>query len=263
MWRYYFVMGFLFLMCAAIVDDTKPLVYVCPQGRATAIDNAGNIYLVDNNYNLKIYKRGIDTFNKIFSLINYGADPIIDVSNALEIFVFFPSTGWVLWFDNQLNMQSKLQLFNCGVAQPVAIGRANDGEIWAFDNNTKTLKKITRHGTIAAESMVLSNFHYQQSNHLVFDDGEVVVLEDDFHSAFAFGPNLGFLGKTELDGILLGIENKELISISNNQLIRKKLLETLSKEKNIYSPNNGVSIKNYNSGKLILRSGDSLLRSEI
>lgn len=236
--------------------------FVSKTGKAETIDNAGNIYQIDDSYNLKLYKFGLDSANKIISVINYGADPLIDATNALEIFVFFPSTGWVLWFDNQLNMQSKIQLFNAGVSQPIAMGRANDGEIWVFDNNTKTLKKITRSGNLIAESMVLQNHVYNQNNHQIFDDGETVLFQDDQNVVFGFGTNLVFLSQSKLDGPLLGLENKNLMFLQGEDIFTQSLLPK-NPAKMIFETDSTEKVRDYNNKHVLLARGKELYSVKI
>lgn len=173
-------------------SKANPVIEKAIQGHFTnaTVDGNGTLYFIDQKLNLCATKIGSDSIKK-FSISNYGSEPIIDAGNPLEIFVFFPTTGRVVVFDNQLNIQQELNLYKEDHIQPLAFGRSNDGNIWILDNNTRTLKKFTRQGELLLESVILKEW---SANKFVmgriWDNGNRIVLCDEEGKIFALNQNV-------------------------------------------------------------------------
>lgn len=186
----------------------EPVLTLNISVRSCDMDVNGYVYAVDEGLNLMLFKGNADTF-KNFSVSNYGPDPVVDASNPLEPVVFFPSTGKTVWFDNQLNIGNMTDLFRAGIVQAAALGRSNDGSLWVFDNNSKTLKKISRSGQLLQESIVLSEFEAPDAPVRIFDNGDKLGFTDRNHVAFVFDRNLVFLGTEYTHGTLRGLNDRD------------------------------------------------------
>jgi hypothetical protein len=121
---------------------------------AFSLDIHGNVYVIDSKLNFIKRSAEGDTLRMI-SVLNQGSQPILDVSNPLEVFIYFASTGRIAWYDNQLNPGGTLDIFATGINNIGGFGRANDGNIWLFDNNKGILKRVNREGEIIEESLML------------------------------------------------------------------------------------------------------------
>jgi predicted secreted protein len=185
--------------------------------KACEIDIQGNVYVIDARNDLMVFKDN-DTFRRI-SVANQGPDPILDASNPLEVFVFFPSTGKILWFDNQLNQQSFIDIFQSGITQAAAFGRANDGGIWVMDNNTRTLKKLSKEGSVTMESIWLADFRSGKEVARIFDDGEHVVVPDGEGGIFIFDQNLQLKQVKTDQGPVVGMNNRNVYSMRGDLLL--------------------------------------------
>jgi hypothetical protein len=162
------------------------------------VDGNGTVYFIDEKLNLCASKLGSDSIKK-FSISNFGSQPMIDAENPLEVFVFFPTTGRVVIFDNQLNIQQELNLYKEDNIQPLAFGRANDGNIWILDNNTRTLKKFSRQGEMLQESVILKRWSANNfSISKIWDNGNRILLCDEEGKIFALNQNM-YLEKTISD----------------------------------------------------------------
>lgn len=177
--------------------------------KTAELDVNGNVYAVDDRLNLCVCRNGTDTFKRI-SVSNFGNDPLIDASNPLEIFVFFPSNGKVVIFDNQLNVQQELNIYAGGYLQPAAFGRANDGNIWLIDQNSSTLKKLSRSGDLLNESVILRNFNAGREAGKIYDNGNMVVSADAGGQVFEFNQNLVLENSWKSRGRLIGLEGDKL-----------------------------------------------------
>lgn len=180
------------------------------------VDANGNLYLLDDKLNLCLYSQKTDTVRR-YSVANYGSEAIIDAGNPLEVFVFFPLTGRVVIFDNQLNEQQNLNIFTGDYVQPLAFGRANDGNIWLLNQATLTLKKINRNGATISESVILKNFSPAENTGRIYDNGTSVLLQDGEGRLFRFNNNLMPEPMSAVEGRLTGISQ-------NGFYLRKGLL---------------------------------------
>lgn len=185
------------------------------------IDRNGNVYFVDPSLNLCLSPFKSDTIKK-FSVSNYGSDPVIDAGNPLEIFVFFPSTGKIVIFDNQLNIQQELNIYNRQNIIPAAFGRCNDGNIWLMDQNSLTLKKFSRQGTLLAESVLLNKYVSAPGVvRRIADNGQQICLSDNAGNTFQFDKNLYLENTiTGTGGGLVGMDPQGTVVRLNNCLIR-------------------------------------------
>ena len=151
----------------------KQSIVLSKETLAFALDIHGNVYVIDSKLHLIKRNAEGDTL-RIISVLNQGSQPILDVSNPLEIFIYFASTGRVAWYDNQLNPGGTLDVFATGTNNIGGFGRANDGNIWLFDNNKGILKRINREGEILEESLMLQGQGTENSK--IFDNGKEILV---------------------------------------------------------------------------------------
>lgn len=219
----------------------------------------GNVYFVDDKLNLCLAKRGTDSIKK-FSVANYGSNPVIDAGNPLEIFVFFATTGKIVVFDNQLNVQQELNMYANGYMQPLAFGRANDGNAWLLDNNTRTLKKFSRQGELLTESVILKNWTADESQTTrIFDNGSRIALADADGKIYAFNQNLFLETIVEGNYTLLGLADEGIYGEKAG--IRWMLKEPLTPL--LHQDSTGLAFKGRNTRRMnagwLLESTDSTL----
>ena len=73
---------------------------------------------------------------KVLATLNYnynGNISSIDVSNPMEIYVFYKEINRVLLLDNNLAYRGELDLTKLNITQAAAIARSFDNGIWVFD----------------------------------------------------------------------------------------------------------------------------------
>jgi hypothetical protein len=247
---------FALILLSSTRPVDKPVSKINVISRASAADINGNVYAIDEAYNLILFKGG-ETIRRI-SLANQGASPVIDASNQLELFVFYPSNGQALCFDNQLNGQGSIDLFKAGIAQCAAAGRANDGQIWVLDNNTKTLKKIDRQGSLLQESMVISDFSIATGFQRVYDNGELMAFQEDNGDIHVFDRSLVFMGKLSGYGKLMGLRDEEIITANEGFLLAQNPNTTPPKADTLAVYTNTGTLSDYN-GEFYLTADSSSL----
>jgi hypothetical protein len=214
--KFFFIGLFLFLQ-QGLAQTVKLTLSVPINAKAADIDLAGNAYVLDERYNFVLFKRSADTA-QIISLANYGGDAIIDASNELEVFVFFPQNGVGLWFDNQLNNLGKINFFDFGITQPIAAGRSNDGMIWVYDNNSRTLKKLSKQGVLIDESQILNQFISKEKALKIMDNGKWILIQDANDQTFRFEQNLIMKETNSLKGRVVDLTDNGAVVVDSNAI---------------------------------------------
>jgi len=253
--KYLFALVFAALFSFTIFDEEK-----LAGGRVMAadLDNTGNAYFVDSAY--RIQKRMPGKKNAMFSLTNYGENIIIDASNPVEIFAFYANSGFVLVFDNNLNPSREINLFNQNTLAPSAFGRANDGNIWVFDNRSGTLKKFDLKANLLQESVVLVNgIKPTATVNRIIDNGETVAFLAPDSSIQLLNPNL-FIGNTIKGPFrkLLAVNGNSVLADNGKAVLRISFGSKLTRTDTVhrYEPNEEVMAMQ--NGKMLIRTAQGL-----
>lgn len=125
------------------------------------VDAIGNLYLL---YSDKIEKRdsqGQLLFSNSYN--QYGQMNQLDITNALQPFVYFKTTNKILYLDNTMSVQSSvldlyqlpLELGNAYITQ---VCGARNGGIWCFDNAQKKIYRLDKWGGLIFEIPNLTSY---------------------------------------------------------------------------------------------------------
>jgi hypothetical protein len=235
--RNYLFICFVLITCTLVGQDTSQwqMIQVLPiQSKSMQADRMGNFYVVTPNnqlfkYNAKFER--IATLNYVFS----GSIDAVDVSNPLEIYLFYKELNQVIVLDNNLAYRGKLNLTDWGITQAACIGRSYDNGIWIFDLGDFQLKKFDKTGSLIQSS---GNFRqFSQSSQLVpiacIDDGNRLFLIDEISGIYIFDVFGSFIKKHQIEGIkFVQIEKDCLYFLKDNSVFelkagaqRKRILE--------------------------------------
>lgn len=139
----------------AQVPITLPLgdpVAVYPYERGDLrIDQQDRVYTLRSG--LQLVKR-LPTGKIIttYSTSQYGTLTAVDPTNPLQVLLFYKDFNTIVYLDNEFSELGIYQLALKGFTDIGAIGYAQDGGCWLFDNTTLQLKKIDRAGNVLAAS---------------------------------------------------------------------------------------------------------------
>jgi hypothetical protein len=203
----------LVVFCAfpATPADTLPF-----SGRIAAadIDVKGAVYLVDSAY--RFCKWGTQKNSICNSVAQYGEGVMVDADNPMEPMLFFQNTGMLIITDNQLNTTAAVSLFAQNNIKPGGFGRANDGMIWIFDDNSSTLKKLDRTGAIVQESMMLcAKGNNNRKAQPIFDNGRLIVLTTPQNKTLVLSMNLNILAELpEKEGMCADLLGNHLLLLN-------------------------------------------------
>ncbi|MFN4083459.1 MAG: hypothetical protein ACK4K9_07510 [Bacteroidia bacterium] len=156
----------------------KQIATIKQKAKMLSIDKLGNIYVVTTTNQLYKYSSN----GTLLSTLNFnysGNITSLDVTNPLEIYVFYQELNTIVFLDNNLAFRGKIDLGNSGIHQAFAIARSYENGIWVFDATDLMLKKLDKEGNITQTSgnirqYINANFKPQ----CIIDDGLNVFISD-------------------------------------------------------------------------------------
>lgn len=168
-----------------------------------AVDNLQQLYIVAKDYQLNKYNatgKLLYTFNEN----SLGTLSHIDVSNPLQTLVYYQEYNTVILLDRTLSELYRFNLTDLDIFQLKALGTSRDNNLWFYDLNSATLKKINQQGQILQESSDLTlvvdselnpNFLIERNNKVYLNNPQEGILVFDLFGAYLKTielPNLNF-----------------------------------------------------------------------
>lgn len=153
----YFIFISSYCNAQTILDSSKLVSEFSVNTKFVQADDMGNLYIVSPTNQLYKYSYS----GKVLATLNYnynGNISSLDVSNPMEIYVFYKEINRVLLLDNNLAYRGELDLTKLNITQAAAIARSYDNGIWVFDLGDLQLKKITKDGILNQSSGNIKQF---------------------------------------------------------------------------------------------------------
>jgi hypothetical protein len=117
-----------------------------------AVDNLDNIYIIASTGQLKKYNAAGDSMGAYSQGKRFGKLQAIDVTNPLELLLFYKDFSTVVLLDRFLAVRTAIDLRKQHILQTTAAGLSYDGNVWLFDAYENKLKKIKEDGTLVLET---------------------------------------------------------------------------------------------------------------
>ncbi len=169
------------------------------------VDNFNNVYLINNDNQLKKFDDKGDSIAVSNALRKYGDIYSVDVSNPLKICVFYKDFSTLVILDRFLSNQNTVYLRQYGIVQALAAAQSYDNNYWVFDAVENKLKKIDDNGNILLQTPDFRTiFNESFSPQKIIDNTGFVYLYDanagwlifDYYGAFKQNipqPHLSFV----------------------------------------------------------------------
>ena len=184
------------------------------------VDNLGNLYLVNQNGQLKKYSPAGDSMAVFNNLRRYGKLHSVDISNPLKLLLYYRDFQTVVILDRLLNTRSTVDLRRAGLYQVKAVAQSYDNNIWVYDEQESKLKKVGDDGHILDQttdfrllfdSVPSPAYIIDQNKQLyLYDTGKGVYIFDYYG---AFRKRIQFTGWTDfavINQTILGRDSKYL-----------------------------------------------------
>jgi hypothetical protein len=150
-----------------------------------AVDNLGNIYLVNASQQVKKLNNNYDSVGVFNNVRRYGKLDYIDAANPLKVLLFYKDFGTIVILDRFLNTRSAIDVRKSDILQCGAIAQSYDNNIWVYDELESKIKKLDDNGTVLLES---PDFR------IVFDDPpRLDKLEDYNKYVYGYDSSKGLL----------------------------------------------------------------------
>jgi hypothetical protein len=191
-------------------------------------DRLGNMYVISKSNQL--YKYSID--GKLLSTLNYkylGNISFVDVTNPLEIYVFYKELNMVVFLDNNLAYRGEMNLADYGIGQAAAVARSFDNGIWIFDVSDMQLKKMDKDGGNFLASGNMRQYISQNSAiTYLYDNTDRVFVNDSVNGIYTFDVFATYLKTIPIKGCHeIKVINEELFYHPNqSKLLKKYQLKT-------------------------------------
>jgi hypothetical protein len=112
------------------------------------VDNLGNIFLLDNDNQLKKISPEGDSIAVYNDVRRFGKVYSIDAANPLKILLYYKDFVTVVVLDRLLNMRSAIDLRKQNIFQAKTICQSFDNAVWVYDEGEAKLKRIADDGTL-------------------------------------------------------------------------------------------------------------------
>jgi hypothetical protein len=177
------------------------------------VDEAGNIYLVINESQLKKIDRNGDSIAVFNNVRKYGKIHSVDVTNPLKILLYYKTISTIVVLDRFLSIRQVIDLRKSNIQQAKAVRLSYDNNIWLFDELESKIKKLDENGKLLFQSADLRNvFTEAPSFQSIFDNDGSLYLYDLKQGWFVFD----YYGAFRKKYAFLNWQDEQVI---NNQLI--------------------------------------------
>lgn len=148
------------------------------------VDNLDNIYLINNNNQLKKLNANGDSVAVFNDVKKYGNLSYVDVTNPLKALLYYKNYATVVTLDRLLAVRNNINLRKQNMFYVNNVTLSYDNNIWVFDEEDFKLKKIDEEGKVLQEST---------DWRMLFDTvpAPVKIIDRD-NFVYIYDPNKGF-----------------------------------------------------------------------
>ncbi len=209
-----------FLPLVAKAQDTCVWLHLIPKTAdfATA-DHLSNTYLIQG-FELEKY----DSTGRLvtrYSNNRLGTPAFLDVSNPLKIMAWYADFQTAVFLDRNLTELGSVNLNQAGYPAVRCLASSADGNLWAYDEATSYLLKLSTAGEKLLESQPLNlEFAQRFAPTCIRDDGgQAVFLSDPLQGVAIFDPFAQMNKVLLIKGLTqFEVENGQLIYTKNNRI---------------------------------------------
>lgn len=196
------------------------------------VDNLDNVYLVNSSNQLKKLNANGDSAGIFNDVKRYGNPSSMDVTNPLKILLYYKNYSTVVVLDRFLNQRNSINLRKQNIFAVKTVATSYDNNIWLFDEQNYTLKKIDETGKPVQETADLRIVTKEApAAEKIIDHNNFVYLYDAEHGFYIFDyygayknklPFAGWSNVAASNNTLYGFKNGKLESYQINSLLLKE-----------------------------------------
>ncbi len=178
-------LNFLFSSAIKAQDDSlfKSIKTIDFPVYSFSTDNIGGLYLITSDNQLKKYNENGDSVGVFNQITQYGKLDYVNAENPWKTILYYKNFSTIVLLDKYLNLITAINLRKLNIFRVQAVTTSYDNNIWLFDEQDNTLKKIDDNGKILSRTV---DFR------LLFDsapDPEKIIDRDGF--VYLYDPQKG------------------------------------------------------------------------
>jgi hypothetical protein len=153
-------------------------------------DELGNIYVVTKNKRIVKYSdKGKEL--GVYSNIYIDSSSYLATQNAMKTLLYSPNDGNLILLDNNMAMNSKVNLFEKGIVSPSAISLFTDNtSYWIFDINTQSLARYSATLEPVFSSKNIAQLETKKfTPNMILQNEKFVAMIDSTHGILSFDMN--------------------------------------------------------------------------
>lgn len=118
-----------------------------------SVDQLGELYIIDNNNQLKKYDQQGDSIGVFNQVTKFGKLSYVEAQNPWKTILFYENFATIVLLDKYLNYLTSINLPQQNIFQVRAVTTSYDNNIWLFDEQENKLKKIDDQGNNLFETV--------------------------------------------------------------------------------------------------------------
>ena len=152
-----------------------------------AVDNLGELYIIDINNQLKKFDEKGDSVGVFNEVTKYGKLTYVEAQNPWKTILFYQNYSTIVLLDKYLNVITSIDLRQQNIFQVHAATTSYDNYIWLYDEQENKLKKIDDTGNELFESVDFRLlFDSVPLPRKIIDNGGLVYLYDPDKGLYIF-----------------------------------------------------------------------------
>jgi len=180
-----FCLGYFYILGIKAQDDSlfKAIKKIDFPVYSFSVDNIGGLYLITSDNQLKKYNENGDSVGVFNQVTQYGKLAYVNAQNPWKTILYYKNFSTIVLLDKYLNLITAINLRKLNIFRVQAVTTSYDNNIWLFDEQDNTLKKIDDNGNILSKTV---DFR------LLFDttpDPERIIDRDGF--VYLYDPSKG------------------------------------------------------------------------
>lgn len=118
-----------------------------------SVDNIGELYLITPDNQLKKYNERGDSVGVFNQVTQYGKLAYVDAQNPWKTILYYENFSTIVLLDKYMNFVTAINLNKIGIYRVRAVTTSYDNNIWLFDEQDNTLKKIDDNGNLLSQTV--------------------------------------------------------------------------------------------------------------
>lgn len=185
-----------------------------------SVDNIGGLYLINSDNQLKKYNEKGDSVGVFNQVTQYGKLAYVDAQNPWKTILYYKNFSTIVLLDKYMNVLTAINLRKLNIFRVQAVTTSYDNNIWLFDEQDNTLKKIDDNGNVLLQTVDFRLlFDTAPDPEKIIDRDGFVYLYDPQNGVYifdyygSFKSKLTFLHWTDIEVIgksIYGFDDKNL-----------------------------------------------------